>query len=96
MLPESVRHAWLLAVALIAGLALILRLYALSRYGFDFDEVFSLSAASHTWAHLISTAIDDKSHPPLFYAVLKLWLDLGAADEGRVRLLSVFFGRYCS
>jgi hypothetical protein len=92
MLSQPRHRLWLVLVALIGCLALSLRLYAISRYGFDIDEVFSLEAANSGWAHLLTTAINDKSHPPLFYALLKLWLALGPADEAWVRLLSVAFG----
>jgi hypothetical protein len=92
MPSRSIRPVWLLSAALITVVALALRLIAISRYGFDGDEVFSLQAADSTWTHLLSVAANDKSHPPLFYAVLKLWLGLGPADERWVRVLSVLFG----
>jgi hypothetical protein len=92
MSSGSIRRAWFLSAALITVVALVLRLIAISRYGFDGDEVFSLQAAESTWTRLLSVAANDKSHPPLFYAVLKLWLGLGPADESWVRVLSVLFG----
>ena len=92
MFPESVRRGWIVSAALVTVVALVIRVIAISRYGFDGDEVFSLEAANATWAHLLSVAANDKSHPPLFYAALKLWLELGPPEEGWVRLLSVFFG----
>jgi hypothetical protein len=82
---------WLVPCA-IGLLALGLRLMGISRYGFDGDEIFSLQAADSTWGHLLSTSIHDKSHPPLFYAALKLWIYLGPADEYWVRVLSVILG----
>jgi uncharacterized membrane protein len=82
---------WFLLFAVFA-MALLLRLFALGRYGFDGDEIFSLRAAGSTWSHLLVTAVNDKSHPPLFYAALKLWLMPFPADETWVRLLSVLFG----
>jgi len=74
------------------GLALGLRLYALGRYPLDGDEIFSIKASAATWGNLISIAINDKSHPPLFYAILKLWLLLVPAKEIWARLPSVLFG----
>jgi hypothetical protein len=76
----------------ITALAAVLRLIGISRYGFDGDELFSLRAAGSSWAHLLSTSVHDKSHPPLFYAALKLWNALGPTDEAETRLLSVSFG----
>jgi hypothetical protein len=92
MSSRSIRRAWIHSAALITVVALVLRLIAISRYGFDGDEVFSVHAADSTWTHLLSVAVNDKSHPPLFYAVLKLWLGLAPADESWVRILSVLFG----
>jgi hypothetical protein len=40
-------------------MALLLRLFALGRYGFDGDEIFSLRAAGSTWSHLLVTAVND-------------------------------------
>ena len=74
------------------GLALGLRLYALGRYPLDGDEIFSIRASAATWGNVISIAINDKSHPPLFYAILKLWLLLVPAKEIWARLPSVLFG----
>src|ERR1700730_15640315 len=82
---------WLIPCA-IGILALLLRLIGISRYGFDGDELFSLQAADSPWENLLSTSIHDKSHPPLFYAVLKLWIYVGPPDEVWVRLLSVILG----
>jgi len=82
---------WLILFAA-STLALALRLLWLGRYGFDGDEIFSLQAAASTWRHLLVTAVNDKSHPPLFYASLKLWLMFIPANETQVRLLSVLFG----
>ncbi len=90
MFAEGCRP-WLILFAA-GALALVLRLLWLSRYGFDGDEIFSLQAAGSTWGHLLVTAVNDKSHPPLFYAALKLWLMLFPANETQVRLLSVLFG----
>jgi len=84
-------NPWLVLCA-VATLAFVLRLNGISRYGFDGDELFSLQAADATWGHLFSTAIHDKSHPPLFYALLKLWIYLVPAEEGWVRLLPVLLG----
>jgi hypothetical protein len=92
MSARSICRGWVASATLVTVLALVLRVVAISRYGFDHDEVFSLHAVNSTWTHLLSVAANDKSHPPLFYTVLKLWLGLGPADESWVRALSVIFG----
>jgi hypothetical protein len=88
---EAVNQPWL-ALFTVSSLALGLRLFAIGRYGFDGDEIFSLRAAGGTWHHLLLSAINDKSHPPLFYALLRLWQLLTPANESYVRLLSVLLG----
>ena len=42
-----------------------------------FDEIFSLHAARHTWSELWRFAAADLIHPPLFYALLKVWTTAG-------------------
>lgn len=83
--------AWLVCGAFTV-LALALRLYDLSPYGLDVDEVFSVAAAQSSWARMFEIVITDKSHPPLHYIILKLALGLGGAPEFWARLPSVLFG----
>jgi hypothetical protein len=53
------------------------RLLNLSKYGLWSDEVFSLQTAKLGWASLIDKVIFDIVHPPLFYALLKIWMIIG-------------------
>ena len=88
---EDRNQPWL-ALFTVCSVALGLRLFAIGRYGFDVEEIFSLRAASGTWHHLLLATINQKFHPPLFYTLLKLWLILIPANESSVRLLSVLLG----
>src|SRR3546814_5743711 len=63
--------AWLACVTLTA-LALALRVFDLAAYGLETDEVFSVIAARSSWDQMFSIVVEDKSHPPLHYIVLKL------------------------
>jgi len=78
-------------IAIVAS-AFALRLIGLNRYGLDGDEVFSVMTASASWPDLFIIAAKDISHPPLYYAMLKLWLMIDSVDEGWIRGLSVVTG----
>jgi hypothetical protein len=63
----------LVLTALLVALYAAVRLWRLTATCLWFDEIFSVHAARHTWAGLWSFAAADLIHPPLFYALLKLW-----------------------
>ena len=50
------------------------------------DEIFSLEAARLDWTGLFTVIIDDIVHPPLFYMLLKLWIQIGGEDLLWLRL----------
>jgi hypothetical protein len=51
-----------------------------------FDEIFSVHAARHAWGDLWRFAAADLIHPPLFYALLKLWTAAGGESLLWLRL----------
>jgi hypothetical protein len=63
--------------ALLVVLYAAARLRGLTATCLWFDEIFSVHAARHTWGRLWSFAAADLIHPPLFYALLKLWASGG-------------------
>jgi hypothetical protein len=65
------------------------RLWHLSATCLWFDEVFSVHAARHGWSEMFKFVAADIIHPPLFYAVLKIWIGIGGESLVRLRLLSV-------
>ena len=56
-----------------------------------FDEIFSVHAARHSWPELFRFAAADIIHPPLFYALLKIWIGLGGQSVLWLRLLPLIF-----
>jgi len=66
-------------------------LWRLSSSCLWFDEIFSIHAARHGWWELIKFAAADMVHPPLFYALLKIWISIGGESVFWVRLLPVLF-----
>ena len=65
------------------------RLWQFSATCLWFDEVFSVHAARHSWAELIKFVAADIIHPPLFYALLKVWIGLGGESLIWLRMLPV-------
>ena len=54
-----------------------------------FDEIFGVHAARHAWGRMFGFVAADLIHPPLFYALLKLWMAVGGESLPWLRLLSV-------
>lgn len=88
MLVRTARKSFLL-FALIVSLFVVLRLWHLTAYGLNRDEIFSLHAAQLGWSESFTYAIADVVHPPLFYLVLKLWLNIGGESFLWLKLLPV-------
>ncbi len=83
------RWAWrTLAAWLPAGLALLTGLYDLGAESFWLDEASSVWIATRPWAELWPVMAGDP-HPPLYYLILKLWIEVFGASEVAVRLPSV-------
>ena len=80
-------HQIFFAVALLIFLGA--RLWHLTATCLWFDEVFSVHAARHSWGELIKFVAADIIHPPLFYALLKIWIGLGGESLIWLRLLPV-------
>lgn len=63
------------------------RLWHLTSYGLFGDEVFTLWTAERDWTGLFSSVVGDVVHPPLFYALLKVWIGLGGQSLLWLKLL---------
>src|ERR1043165_6256106 len=74
---EPAARTQLVLTALLVALYAAARLRGLTATCLWFDEIFSVHAARHTWGRLWSFAAADLIHPPLFYALLKLWASSG-------------------
>jgi hypothetical protein len=75
-----------LLTALPVCLYVAARLWRLTASCLWFDEIFSVHAARHTWGALWRFAAADLIHPPLFYALLKLWTAAGGESLLWLRL----------
>lgn len=73
------------------GLAAIVfvasRLWHLTSYGLFGDEVFTLWTSAQDWRSLFQSVVEDVVHPPLFYALLKVWIDAGGQSLLWIKLL---------
>ena len=71
----------------LAALFVAIRLWNLTAFGLDSDEVFSISTARLGWGDLLTALIYDVVHPPLFYGLLKVWIAIGGTSLVWVRIL---------
>jgi hypothetical protein len=78
-----------IAIALVCVLYVAIRLHFLTRYSLWVDEVFSVTAAHARWRELWIQVIDDRVHPPLYYALLKIWITIFGRSITAARMLSV-------
>jgi hypothetical protein len=84
---ERFDRASLILFGLICALFAGARLWRLATSCLWFDEIFSVHAARHDWAGLIKFTAADIIHPPLFYALLKVWMTIGGESILWLRLL---------
>ncbi|HEV2762231.1 MAG TPA: glycosyltransferase family 39 protein, partial [Pyrinomonadaceae bacterium] len=80
-----------LAPAALALLYVALRLWRLTDSCLWFDEIFGVHAARHTWGAMLRFLSADVIHPPLFYALLKIWTAAGGESLLWLRLLPLAF-----
>lgn len=89
VIPLFSRHRRLLVGILVLGA--LLRLLQLDFQPLWWDEGYSVFFATRDFSDMLArTAID--IHPPLYYALLQLWLGLVGKDATALRLLSVVIG----
>lgn len=81
-------------IILIAGIVILVfsRLWHLSFYSLDGDEIFSVQAARQSWSKMLEMVAIDLVHPPLFYGVLKSWMIVGPESVLWWRLLPALLG----
>jgi hypothetical protein len=78
-----------LLLALLVGLYVAARLWRLTAACLWFDELFGVHAARHSWSGLWRFVAADLIHPPLFYALLKVWTAAGGESVYWLRLFPV-------
>ena len=84
-LREPGERAYVLAITLAAA---ILRFYLIEEKSIWLDESFSLWIARHSLWEGWRWLIDVDQHPPLYYSLLHLWIEIFGSLEGAVRTLS--------
>jgi 4-amino-4-deoxy-L-arabinose transferase-like glycosyltransferase len=82
-------YSSILIFTLIIGVFIGARLWGLTASCLWFDEIFSVHAARHEWSRLLGFVAADIIHPPLFYALLKLWISIGGESLFWLRLFPV-------
>ncbi len=67
------------------------RLWRLTDACLWFDEIFGVHSSEHSWSGMWWFVVQDLIHPPLFYALLKVWI--GVVGDGLLwlRLFPVLF-----
>lgn len=82
---------WLVIIAGICAVYFALRLWNLTASCLWFDEIFGVHAAELDWGNLFRFVAQDLIHPPLFYALLKIWILVGGTSLFWLRFSPVFF-----
>ena len=85
------RRTHFAAFLVIAAIYIAARMWGLMASCLTFDEIFSVHAAEHDWISLWSFVAQDLIHPPLFYALLKIWIAVGGEGLLWLRLFPVVF-----
>jgi Dolichyl-phosphate-mannose-protein mannosyltransferase len=84
--PPSSRSSIIIFILLL-GLFIGVRLWHLTAACLWFDEVFSIHATRYEWGRMLHFVAADAVHPPLFYALLKVWIEIGGESLLWLRLL---------
>lgn len=89
--PALATAATFAVVALFVGM----RLWRLTDFALDGDEIFSVQLARDNWRDLFAAAAQDAIHPPLLYVLLKLWTGVGGESLLWLRLFPVTASVLC-
>ena len=73
---HATRVDLVIGVAAVAAF-IVARLWHIGSFRVWFDEIFTLQASARDWGSLLWFVRTYDVHPPLFYMLAKLWLDLG-------------------
>jgi len=89
------RRSSLVVSALLVVIYIAARVWRLNASCLWFDEIFGVHAARHTWGGLWSFVAADLIHPPLFYALLKIWIAAGGESLEWLRLFPLLAAIAC-
>lgn len=73
---RATRSDWLIGIVAVTAFV-VARLWHIGSFRVWFDEIFTLQASARDWGSLLWFVRTYDVHPPLFYMLTKLWLDLG-------------------
>ena len=76
-----------LLLFLVVALFIAARIWQLTSSCLWFDEIFGVHAARYDWKQMFRFVAADLIHPPLFYALLKIWIAIGGESLLWLRLL---------
>ncbi len=93
-MPARLQPATIATVAVVA-LFVGMRLWRITDFALDGDEIFSIQLARDNWRDLFAAAAQDAIHPPLLYVLLKLWTGLGGESLLWLRLFPVTASVLC-
>ncbi|MFH1133063.1 MAG: glycosyltransferase family 39 protein [Nanoarchaeota archaeon] len=80
-----------LILVLVLGIGLFLRVWSLGSESIWLDEAVSIRQSQETWSKGLEY-LERDIHPPLYMALLHIWIRLFGISEAAVRSLSVLFG----
>jgi hypothetical protein len=72
-----------------------MRLWRLTDFALDGDEIFSVQLARESWHNLFADAVNDAIHPPLLYLLLKPWIWVGGESLLWLRMFPVTASVLC-
>jgi Dolichyl-phosphate-mannose-protein mannosyltransferase len=87
--------ATIVATTAVIALFIAMRLWRMTDFALDGDEIFSVQLLRDSWADLFSEAAMDAIHPPLLYVLLKLWTGIGGESLLWLRLFPVTASVLC-
>ncbi len=82
---------WQIVIAAICLVYILLGFWRVTDSCLWFDEIFGVHAAAHDWGNLLWFVARDLIHPPLFYGLLKIWIQIGGESLFWLRFFSIFF-----
>ena len=85
-------HLSSMLLLLIVLIGACLRLYKIGSNSLWFDEAISVWFANESLGNIIIKQTSADVHPPFYYIVLSLWINVFGNGEFEVRLLSAIFG----
>ena len=76
----------------ITAIGFILRVWEIGAKGLWLDEAFSVWLGWQPLGEMLSWLVRIDQHPPLYYALLHLWIKLAGDNPADVRMLSAILG----